>query len=101
MLLIALMNDPVVGSETVGMDHALQTYFTGNYLHQRIFTNIRNDLDINFTVSFIDSEDNGFAQRSATAFASHVARTEVGFVQFDLAGERRFVFAKVGDSLAD
>jgi hypothetical protein len=71
----------------------VQTYIAFNNLHQCRLANIRHDLGIEFAVSFVDAEDDGFARSAATAPASHITRAEVGFIQFDFARERRSVFA--------
>ena len=60
------MNDSVIGSEAISVDDALQINFAFNYLHQRIFTNIGDNLGIDFTISFVDTEDDGFAERAAS-----------------------------------
>ncbi len=55
------------------MNHAFETDFAFNYLQKRVFLHVGNNLDIDFAIAFINAEDDGFTQRSATAFASDIA----------------------------
>jgi hypothetical protein len=55
---------------------------------QRFSLDIRNNLREDFSVAFIDSEDNSFAARSATAFAFDTTRSEVRFVNFNFFRKR-------------
>jgi hypothetical protein len=67
MLLTAQMNDSVIGSEAVRVDYAFEADLASNDLHRCRSANIRHDLGLEFAVSFVDAEDDGFARSAATA----------------------------------
>jgi hypothetical protein len=69
----------------------------GNRCLQRLGFHVFDDLCVNFPVAFEDAENDMLAFGPATALAAFMARAEVRFINFDLAGKRRFLFTEIGD----
>ena len=77
VLLIAQINDAVVGAKPIGMDGRSGLDFAFDNRIKRFTSAVRNDLGINLSVSFIDAENDRFAVSSMTTLASNTPRTLV------------------------
>ena len=71
------------------------SFTADNGLNAGLFA-VRDDLRINAPVALIDAKDDGLSACSTTALATHVARAEVRFIQFNITRERRLSFALLG-----
>ena len=67
VLLIAQIDDAVVGAKPVGMDNGSNINFAFDNRIKRFTSAVRNDLGINLSVSFIDAEDDRFTITSASS----------------------------------
>jgi len=85
---IADIDQAMVPPPAIAMDDTLGGDTTPNDLLQRRLTRIGYNLRIDPAVAFEDTEDDGLATGSATTLASHTPGPKVGFVDFNLAGER-------------
>ena len=99
MLPIAHVNYSIVGTKAIGMNRRRQLDFAANNRLQTALFAVRYDLRINAPVSFVDAEDDGFTACAATALATHTARSEVTFIGFNFARERRLAFAVLSDDV--
>ncbi len=90
----------IVSTETGGVNSCVEVHFASYNCLQSLGFHVFDDLGINFSVAFIDTENDVFVFCSATTFAFPMARVEIRFVAFDLAGERRFFFAEVSNQRA-
>ncbi len=88
MFRVTKINQPVVAAPTVRMNDRFNPDTPANNGLQRFSLDVRNDFGKNFTVSFVDSKDDGFARCSATAFALDSFRSEIRFINFDFTGKR-------------
>ena len=64
------VDQSIVASPAVGMNHAFQADLTANHLLQRDFPGIRNDLCKDLSLTLEDPEDDGFAAGSSSPFAA-------------------------------
>ena len=85
MLLIAQIDDAVIGPKPVGMDGRKHIDFAFGNRIKRSARAVRNNLGINLSVAFVDAKNDGFAVSSTTTLAANSPRTKVRFVQFDLS----------------
>src|SRR5947199_10161095 len=101
MLLVAHVNDSIVRTKAICMQCCREFHFApNNGLNAGLFT-VRDDLGVNTTIAFVDTEDNGLASRSTSALAANSARTKVRFIQFDVARKRRLSLTMQSNSLAN
>src|SRR5256714_15666352 len=101
VLLVAHVDDAVVRAKAVCMNRRRQLDFAANNGLQTGFFAVRHDLGINAPIALVDAEDDGLAACAASALATHAARPEVRFVEFDLSAEGRLALAVLSDGLAD
>src|SRR5437763_1148019 len=101
VLLVAHVNYSIVRAKAVCMQCCREFHFTANDgLNIGLFA-VRNDLRVDATISLIDAKDDGLASCSTSALATHTARTEIRFIQFDIARERRLSLTVLSDGLAN
>ena len=93
MLLIAQIDDAVVGPKPVGMDNRSNIDFAFDNRIKRFTRAVRNDLGINLSVSFVDAENDRFPVSSTTPRAANTPCTKIRFVHLDLSGKRRLALA--------
>lgn len=101
MLRITQVNQAVVTAPGIGMNDRFNPDTPVDNSLQRFLLDVRDNLGKDFPVSFIDAEDDGFTVRAATAFAFDPFSSEVGFVDLDLADERRFALTILSQAMAD
>ena len=76
--------------------------FTTDNSLQSFLLHIRNNLDENAAVTFVNSKDNCFARGSPTTFAAHTSGTEIRFIDFNFASRKlRSAFTFLSDPLPD
>lgn len=85
MLLITDVNQAVITTPAVGMDDDLGLYFAPNHGQKRAFGAVGDNLGVDPALAFEDAEHEGLSRRAPASPAAHPARTEVGFVDLDLA----------------
>src|SRR5512136_1387833 len=66
---VTYINQTVIATPPIGIDDALRDNFTAYNGLQRGFGAIGNDLSINLSVPFEDTEDDGFTVCATTSFA--------------------------------
>lgn len=81
----------VVATPSVGVDRHFEPDFTAYYGLQRPLLAVRDDLGVDPAVPLEDAEDDRLAAGSATTFSANPPRTEIRFVDLDLAGVDRGV----------
>src|ERR1035437_266073 len=89
----------VVGAEGIGVDDAVGDDLVLDDGLQRLTLGVRDDLGIDLAAAFEQAKHGNLATGPATALALAMA-SEVALVHFDLAEQRRAVFALQGDDLA-
>lgn len=94
------INQPIVAAPSVRVNDRFRLDATANDGLQRLLFAVRHNLGIDRTVAFEDAEDDCFARRAATALAAYTPGTEVGFIYFNRAAERRSAFSFFGESKA-
>ena len=95
---VSPIDQPIVASPTVGVDHTLQVGFPTNNGLQCGLSTIWNDFGINFTVSLEHTENGCFAKGSSSSFPFDPLSAKIGFINFDLSLERRFLFRELCSS---
>lgn len=98
---IADIDESMVATPAVRVNHTLQTHLAANHLLQRLFPGIRDNFREDPTVAFEDSEDDCFATCSATTFTTHPLGAEVRLIDFDLSQVRGLPLTLLKDSLAN
>lgn len=101
VLLVAQIDEAVIAPPAIRVDDAVEVDPSPDNGLQRGLSAIRDDLGVDFSVSLEDAEDRCFAGGSTASFALDSLAAEVGFIDFDLTGKRRFMLAQFGDSLSD
>jgi len=101
VLLVAQIDQAVVPSPSVGVNDAVEADSSPDNGLQRGFSAVGHDLGVDHSISLEDSKNRCLASGSAAPFALDTLAAEIGFIDFDFSGKGRFVFAKLGDSLAD
>ena len=102
MFAVTDINQFVVVASTIRMNHRIEPHLAAKDVLQRYPRDVRHDPGINFAVSFIESEEDGFMSGSATAFAAHPPRSEISFVNFNLArSKRRGAHRLFGDTISN
>jgi hypothetical protein len=85
VLLITKMNNRIVGAETIGINSRIKVHFAFDNCLQSLSLNVFDNLGIDFSVSFVDTENDMFIFRSTPALTFFVARAKVRFIEFDFA----------------
>ena len=85
VLLVAQIDDAVIGPKPVGMDGRKHIDFAFDNRIKRFTRAIRNDLGINLSVSFVDAENDSFAVSSTATLAANTPCTKIRFVQLYLS----------------
>ena len=98
MFAIAHIDQAIVPSPPIRINHAVQGNLTPNYRLQRGFPAVRNQFGIHVAIPLEKSKDDGFAVRPASAFPFNTVRSKVGFIDFHFAAERRLRFTKMRDA---
>jgi len=101
MLFIAQINQAIVATPGVGMDHAVRINAAPNDGQQRLSGTVGYDLRIDSAPSLEDAEDRCFAIGASTPFAFDALGAKVGFIDLDFSLEGRALFTKLGDPLPD
>jgi len=83
------IHQSVVAAPTVGVDDAADVGFASDDGLQRGFGGIGDNFRVDAIAAFEQTEDDGLAIRATPTFAAYPSGTEVGFVGFKLAGQRR------------
>lgn len=82
---ITHVDQAVVPTPAIGMDHDPGLDFAANNRLKSLFRTVRDDLGVDPAITFEDSEDDRLAAGPAAAFAADSAFAEVGFVDLGLA----------------
>ena len=101
MFFVSKIDQPIVTSPTVGVDHTLQVGFPTNNGLQCGFSAIWDNFCIDFTVSLEHTENGCFAKGSTPSFPFDPLSTEIGFINFDFSLERRFQFTEMCNLFTD
>ena len=101
MFFVSKIDQPIVASPTVGVDHTLQVGFPKNNGLQCGFSTIWNDFGIDFTVSLEHTENGCLAKGSTSSCPFDPLSTEIGFIDFDFSLERRFQFTEMCNLFTD
>jgi len=90
VLAIADINKAIVATPAVRINDAIGFYFAPDNGLQCSFRAIRNDLRVDFAVTFEDAEDDCFTICTTSSFPFNTASTQKRFVYFNLSRKRRF-----------
>lgn len=101
VLPIADIDQAVITAPAVGIDDAFRGHLSPYNRLQRGFGAIRDDFCIDFPVTFENAKDDSFAVRAAPSLAFDSACSEERFINFNLAGEGRYSFAKTSHLYPD
>ena len=71
------------------MDDSVEGYLAPDRSLQLLFGGSCDDLGVDFSLPFQDSEDNRFTACSTTLLPTDRVRTKIGFIDFNLARERQ------------
>ena len=94
VVFVTVAHQAVIRSPAVGVDRAFTEHFPLDDRQQFLARAVGNDFHINALTAFEQSDDRCFPTRTAPAFSTHAAWSEVALVDLDLAGERlRFLTA--------
>src|SRR5947209_641832 len=101
MLPVAHVNYSIVRAKAICMQRRREINFAANNgLNAGLFA-VRDDFCIDPAITFIDAEDYCLASCSTPALATHSSSAKVRLIQLDIATERRFSLAMLGDSRAN
>ena len=89
----------VIGTKGIGVDDTVGDNLVFDDGLQRLALGVRDDLGVDLAAAFEQAKHGNLATRPATALSLAMA-TEVALVDFDLAKQRRRIFALQGDDLA-
>jgi len=98
---IAQVHQSVIASPAVTMDDAIQANFTSYSTLKGLFRGIRDNLCVDFSIAFKDTEDDGFSAGSPASFAFDATSSEVRFIDFNLTTEGGLRFTKHCYALTD
>ena len=101
MVLVAPVDQAVVGGEAVGVHGRVLGHLSLDCLHQRPAGDVRDDLRVDLSAAFEQAEDDHLAPRPAAPDAPHAPRAEVALVGLDLAVEGAVGLADLGDPDAE
>ena len=96
MLVEAQINQTVVPSPTIGVQHGFGSDSATNHRLESGFGGIRYDFRVDLLAPLEQSEDDGFSSRATTPFAAHATWAKVGFIGLDLAQEWRVALTGFG-----
>lgn len=88
------LDQPMVPSPSVRIDHAVQGNLPSNNCLQGVFSAIRDEFRVDLPIPLEDSKDNGFTIRPAAPFSFDPSSPKVGFIDFHLSAERRLRFTE-------
>ena len=95
MFFVSKIDQPIVASPTVGVDHTLQVDFPTNNGLQCGFNAIWDNFCIDFTVSLEHTENGSVTKESSSSFPFDPLAAKIGFIDFDFSLERRFLFTEL------
>ena len=98
MFFVAQIDQAVVASPAVGVDDALWVHFTPYDGLKSDLGAVRDDLSVDLAAALKNTEDRRLAGCSSSSFTLDSLRTEVGFINLDLASQGRFMLAHFGDA---
>lgn len=101
VLAIADIDQAVVTSPIVGVDHALGFHFASYNRLQRGFGAVGHDLGVDLAIALEYAEDDRLARSATPALPLDVSSTEERFIDFDLPRERGLLLGILGHSFAD
>jgi len=101
VLAITNVDQTIVATPAVGVDHTLQLDSPPDNRLESGFGAIGNDFGIDVTVPLKDAKDDRFSKSTAPSFALDAAGTEERFVHFNLSRKGRLGSAIIGKSLSN
>lgn len=101
VVLVAPVDQAVVGAEAVGADDRALVHFILYDLHQRLARDVRHHPRVDLAVALEQAEDDGLALGPAAALSLHAPGAEVALVHLDLARERGLALADLHDPEAE
>ncbi len=102
MFAVTDINQTVVSAPAVRMNHRVERNLAANNVLQRFLCRIGNNLGINFAISFVNSKDDSFTARAASALAANSPCAKVRLVNFDFAtAKRRNAFRFLSNAMSD
>ena len=100
MLAIAHIHQPIKSAPPFEVNHTFQRDLAANNRLQRGVTTLWDDFGLDLTIALEDAKNDRFPIRPATSFSFNATRPKVGFINFNLAAERRLGFTEFTDTLA-
>jgi hypothetical protein len=82
MGVIAHIYQPVIASPAIAMNDTFNGYLSPNNVLERLFACIRDNFGIYFSLTFKNTEYDGFTRSTTPSLAWDSARTKVGFIYF-------------------
>lgn len=101
MLLVSKVHKPFISLPAIRIDDAFLIDSPLDNSPKSASFNIWNDFSEDFTVSSVDTKNNGFPSCSTTSLSLDTSSSEVTFIDFNLPMERRFLLTERGDSQAN
>ena len=82
VFIIAYVDQAIIASPAIAMNDTFNSYLSPNNVLEGLFSSIRYDFGIYFSLAFKNTEYNGFTRCPAPSLAWDSARTRVGFIHF-------------------
>ncbi len=101
MFRVADINESIIAAPTITMNNGFRSNATANNGLESGLRAVRHNLRIDFAVSLQQSEDRCLATGSTPALATHTARAEVAFINFNLARKWRSTLRFLSDALTN
>ncbi len=93
MFVISDIYQPVIPSPSIRMNNTLRTDFAPYNALKCLFTGIRDNLCVDFSLPLEYAKDNRFARSSPSSFAWDPSWAKVGFIDFNGSGKGSFLLA--------
>ena len=101
MFFVSEINESVVASPAVRMDHTLKIHSTSNNRLQRGSSAIRNYLSIDTSIASEDTEYDCFTESSPASLAFDSTSAEEALINFNLSRKRRLTLTELSNSFSD
>lgn len=88
------IDQPIVPSPPVRINHTIQSNLPWNHCLQRGFSGVHDEFRVDLPIPLEDHKDNGFTRCLASLFFFDTSSPKVGFIDFRLSAEQRLRFAE-------
>jgi hypothetical protein len=91
------IDQSIIASPAIGMDHRIRFDMTANDRLQRGFGTIRHDFGVDLAMAFEQAEHDRFAISATAPLTANPACAEIRFIDFHGSQQRRLHFASLSD----